>query len=152
MACNVICGTGDNRGASANAGTFKVRQFVFADGTVTAIAGESGLGLSGLFARTGELTACAGASSGGVIETACGAYSGYHGLPGAPGDPIYTRLRIVESGGRVTVSALGTFYPSLEVWRYGSGGPQLVFFYNGAAAGLSGLGSRGSLPNLVGGK
>jgi RHS repeat-associated protein len=152
ISCNVICGTGDNRGPAADAGTFRVRQFVLSDGTVTALAAESGLGYFSLFPRMGELTTCAGASSGGVIETACGAYSGYHGWPGAPSDPIYTRLRIAESGGRVTVSAYGTYYPSLEVWRYGAGGPQLVFYYNGAAAGLSGLGSRGSLPNSAGGK
>jgi RHS repeat-associated protein len=152
IACHILCGTGDNRGPSANTGTFKVRPFVLADGTVTATAGDSGIGPDGLLPRTGELTACAGVSSGGGIETACGAYNGYRGWPDAPNDPIYTRLRIVESAGRVTVSAFGTYYPSLEVWRYGGGGPQLVFYYNGEAVGLSGLSSRGTLANLVAGK
>lgn len=50
------------------------------------------------------------------------------------------------------VSAQGTFYPSLEVWRYGPAGPQLVYFYNARGVGQEGLVRTGTLPNSLGGK
>jgi len=143
------CGTGDNRGTGSNTGdeSYRVRQLIRSDGGVQSHAGISGLGFFGWFPRRGTLEGCTEQAQPGDVRVSCTAYNGYSGAPGSPG-PIGTQVQIYESEGRVTVSAFGTLYPSLEVWQYGgSARPQLLFFYDASAVDIWSLQQQGQLRN-----
>jgi RHS repeat-associated protein len=145
------CGVGDNRDASADSGedSYRVRQLIRADGTVTNLAGVSRLGYFGWFPSRGTLENCTEQTTPGNANVSCTAYNGYPHLPGTPA-AIRTQVQISESNGRVLITAFGSFYPSLEVWRYGAGGPHLVYFYDARAVDIWSLGHVGHLPNSSG--
>jgi len=137
------CGTGDARGYQSDGGGFRVRQLIRSDGTVTNQAGVSGLGLFGFPSFQGTLSGCTTMVDPSVIDTTCRGTNGFGLLPA-----IQTHVLIVETGGRPLIAASGTLYPSLEVWRYGAGGPHLDYFYDARAVGIvDGLQRTGTLPN-----
>jgi RHS repeat-associated protein len=152
-----FCGTGDDRWwPSPFAGTFKVQTLVKANGEISTNVGFSQLTLRNGLPVTGrgrgDLSDCGGSFGHGTVVTSCNAENAYAWTHLAPG-PIRTRVEIITSpDGRPIVHAFGTLYPSLAVYKYGSDGPQLLYFYDGKAAGLDGLGSMGILPNVLDGK
>jgi RHS repeat-associated protein len=142
------CGVGDNRGPSADSGddSYRVRQLITADGSVTNFAGISSLGFFGWGRTRGSLENCTEQTDPGSVNVSCTGFNGYARTPGSPG-PIRTQVQIYEANGRVVVTAFGTFFPSLEVWRYGAGGPQLLYWYDARAVDIWSLGHVGHLPN-----
>ncbi len=149
----LLCGNGDNRLApDAYGGGYRVQQLISANGVVSAGAGTSVASIGPFqVASPGRLEgSCEAAQNPSRIETYCTAWNGFAGLPGAPDQPIRTRVEISWVNGRPLVLAYGTFYPSLEVWYYGAGGPQLLYFYNAMAVGQEGLARVGYLANVVG--
>jgi RHS repeat-associated protein len=151
-----LCGTGDNRfWPNPYAGTFKVQTLVRANGHIDTDVGYSQATLRNGLPITpplkGSLSDCGGSFGHESILLSCIAYNAFKNVPGSPG-PIQTRVEILISGGRPIVHASGTLYPSLAVYKYGSEGPQLLYFYDGTSAGLDGLSSQGNLPSIFGGK
>lgn len=139
------CGTGDGRGPRSDGGGYRVQQLITADGVVATTPGSSGLGLFGIPSIQGTVTGCSRASDPSLIAVSCTALNGFGLLP-----PIRTTVWIVETGGRPAVVAFGTLYPSLEVWRYGAGRPQLVYFYDASPVEIrAGLEQYGALRNVA---
>ena len=164
--CNlfgILCGGGDARvGPDPSGGGYRVRQLVDGAGKITAQASPSTAFILGIpvgsspgYLGTGS---CAGFTDPTAVRASCVAYNGYGDATTllwpigslAPPGPIQTTVQINVVDGRVVVSAQGTLYPSLEIWRYGPAGPQLVYFYNAIGVGQEGLGAPGNLPNSAG--
>jgi RHS repeat-associated protein len=128
---------GDNRGADAYGGTYRLRQDIYhnSDGTLTE-SYDAGLsvGVGGIWKgqqRKGTVGACwvAAAKSKVTQESIVTAYcQGTHGIiRTAP--PIVSLITLDVTGGSArVVSVWGTPYPSMEVWEYGAGDPKLVYY------------------------
>ncbi len=120
--------SGDNRGPSAEGGTFKLRQFISIrpDGTVDYledVGWTTGLGRH----EQGVLGSCVAGvqvgTSGAAIAASC---EGFIGVIGKFAPPIGSFFVIQQSasGKARILAASGTPYPSAEIWQYG--GPNWV--------------------------
>ena len=64
-----------------------------------------------------------------VVVSCLGGHGVLWWFPGAPEIHHLVQIHETEDGQATVVAAIGTSFPSMEVWQYGGpAGPQLVYF------------------------
>ena len=132
---------GDNRGPDASGGRFRIRQLIYQleDG---ATAYESIAGITEVdwafvhLENPGRLSKCDASAKksialGGrdIIVSCLGGHGVLWWLPGVPEIHHPVQIHEGEDGQASVVAALGTSFPSMEIWQYGGpDGPQLIYF------------------------
>ncbi|MGH2461859.1 MAG: hypothetical protein ACRDIY_23635, partial [Chloroflexota bacterium] len=130
---------GDSRGADAYGGTYRLQQDISnnSDGPLaeSSDAGRT-IGVGGIWAgqrgqgtvgACGVVVAKSRTLRENTISAYCQATQGVIKI--AP--PIINLITLTLQDGRASVTSVwGTPYPSLEVWEYGAGDPQLLYDFD----------------------